>query len=203
MSNMSLLLTTRKFYSRVFIAVLFVLLLFCRPMIPLRSNFSALMTWFGYALVIAGALGRVYASLFIGGQKNTTLVRQGPFSVVRNPLYVSSFIAVMGCALQTGMLTFPLVIAVAFAVYYPKVVKAEEAHLEQIFGEPYRAFLNEVPRWWPKLALWQQPEYVDCKPLFVYKTMRDAVIFFLPFPLIWLIHLMQKNQILWMWFHLP
>ncbi len=140
------------------------------------------MLWLGYALVIIGAFGRIYCSAFIGGRKNDEVVREGPFSVVRNPLYVFSFLALVGIGLESGMFTLLALLVGAFILYYPLVVDKEEAYLKNKFGEPYAAYKREVPRWKPNFKLWKEPEQVDAKPKFIRRTAMDAAIFFLPLP---------------------
>ena len=161
------------------------------------------LAWLGYAFVIFGAFGRVYCSAFIGGRKNDEVVRAGPFSVVRNPLYVFSFIAMVGIGLQSGMLLVTVVLITAFIFYYPMVVAKEEAYLENKFGEPYAKYKREVPRWIPNMALWSEPEQIDAKPKFIRKTMLDASIFFLPLLCFAIINSLQADKILPVWLTLP
>lgn len=203
MTDLPKLLKERQMHSRMFAVGVVLLVLFCRPLLPLRSFSGQLMVWIGYALVIAGAMGRIYCSLFIGGRKNNAVVRDGPFSVVRNPLYVFSFLAMVGCGLQTGMLTVTVLLIAAFALYYPQVVAKEEQFLSHKFGEAYEAYKREVPRWEPDFKLWRQPEEVAVKPEFVYKTIKDAAVFFLPLPLLSVLHTLQGRKILAAWLQLP
>lgn len=65
------------------------------------------------------------------------LITEGPFSVVRNPLYFGSFLAMAGVALATGSVTFLAVMFVAFCFYYRVTVKREESFLEAKFGARY------------------------------------------------------------------
>ena len=87
------------------------------------------------------------------GAKNDVVVRDGPFSVVRNPLYVFSFIAMMGIGLESRMYTVFVLLCGAYILYYPKVVKKEEEFLKAKFGEPYEKYMLEVPRWIPNLKI--------------------------------------------------
>ena len=201
MSDAPKLLKIRQFHSRIFVAVLVVVLLVSHPLIT--GNLRDIMLWLGYPLVIAGAMGRAYCSLYIGGRKNETVVRQGPFSVVRNPLYVFSFLAVVGIGLQSGMIFFAAALIGGFILYYPLVVEKEEQFLLHKFGEPYAAYLREVPRWIPNLKLWQEPETVESMPKFVRKTFMDAALFFLPLPCFAFIGWLQAQAILPVWLTLP
>lgn len=197
------LVKARQNHSRIFVVILVLVLLISKPMFAAGDFPRECMLWFGYAMVIFGAFGRVYCSAFIGGRKNDEVVRAGPFSVVRNPLYVFSFIAMIGIGLQSGMILLTLCLIVAFVLYYPLVVAKEEAFLEHKFGEPYIKYKQEVPRWIPNMKLWNEPEQVDAKPKFIRKTMLDASIFFLPLLCFALIASLQAHNILPVWLTLP
>ncbi len=202
MSNPKLL-KSRQFHSRVFAVLLVAALLVSQPMLDAGKFPRECMLWLGYALVIFGAFGRVYASAFIGGRKNDEVVRVGVFSVVRNPLYVFSFIAVVGIGLQSGMLLVLAALVAVFVLYYPLVVAKEEAFLTHKFGEPYEKYTREVPRWLPNIRLWNEPEQMDCKPKFIRHTIQDAFIFFLPMPAFALINALQASGVLPIWLSLP
>ena len=136
----------------------------------------------GYFLIIVCVLGRSYSTLFIGGRKNNEVICVGPYSIVRNPLYVFSFLGVVGIGLQTSTITFALLLPLIFLLYYPFVVLREESFLLHKFGQSYRDYMHQVPRWIPKPSLWREPEHVDTSPAFVRRTMLDASIFFLALP---------------------
>lgn len=203
MTDIPLLHKTRQFHSRIFMVLVVLIMLFCKPMLGPRSFLFQVMVWSGYALVISGVLGRIYCSLFIGGRKNQSIVRQGPFSVVRNPLYLFSFIALLGCGLQSGMITVVIVLVVAFALYYPQVVQKEEEYLSHSFGEDYESYKREVPRWEADFSLWKEPEIVEVKPAFVFKTMKDAAVFFVPLPCFMILNLLHSKKYLAVWLQLP
>lgn len=197
------LLKARQRHSRLFAALLVVFLMFSRPMLVDGSVIRDMFFWLGYVLVLVGAFGRVYCSAYIGGRKNDEVVRHGVFSIVRNPLYVFSFIATVGIGMQSGMLTVLLVLVAAFAMYYPLVVAKEEAFLLHKFGDSYEKYTKEVPRWLPNLKLWNEPEHVDAKPKFIRNTILDALVFFLPFPCFSLIAKLHLLGIIPVLFTLP
>lgn len=202
MSNPKLL-KARINHSRIFAVILLLMLLISKPLFDANHFPRECMLWLGYAMVIFGAFGRVYCSAFIGGRKNDEVIRSGSFSVVRNPLYVFSFIAMVGIGLQSGMLLVTGVLIAAFVMYYPLVVEKEEKFLENKFGEPYAVYKKEVPRWIPNLKLWNEPEQVDAKPKFIRKTMLDASVFFLAMPCFTIINALQTHSILPVWLTLP
>jgi protein-S-isoprenylcysteine O-methyltransferase Ste14 len=203
MTDIPKLLKARRNHSKLFAILAIALLLVSQPLLPEGDFVRELMLWVGYVLVIFGAMGRAYCSTFIGGRKNDEVVREGPFSVVRNPLYVFSFIAVVGIGLQSGMYTMLFLLAGAFMLNYPLVVEREEAFLLNKFGAPYETYMQEVPRWIPNPNLWREPEQFDARPRFIRRTLLDATFFFLPLPCFALIGMLHAHGVLSLWLTLP
>jgi len=170
----------RRMHSWWFVLVLVPLVLFSMSFMKEGAWEEELLEALGFCFIIVCVLGRSYCSLFIGGIKNKMVVRQGPFSVVRNPLYVFSFLGIIGIGIMSMRLSILAVLVLAFVLYYRLTVKKEEAFLTHKFGEDYMRYLKEVPRWIPRFTLWQEPEEVVARPHFVRQTMLDALIFFLP-----------------------
>lgn len=190
------LLKKRQKHSRWFVAAVVFALLFIEAPLQRGPLFYALVNPLGVILIALCIVGRSYCSAFIGGVKNDVLMREGPFSVVRNPLYVFSFIGLAGIGLLSGMLTLTAGFLLAFIVYYQFVVAREEAFLLKKFGDGYQAYLREVPRWWPKWSLWHEPEQITVRPKFLRQTMADALIFLLPLPCFALLHILHAQGLL-------
>ena len=183
---------SRMLHTKYFILFMVPVAVLVSAVLEHKQPLHEAMEWLGHALVILCVLGRSYSSLFIGGKKNDALIMDGPYSIVRNPLYVFSFLGVVGIGLQSGVITLTTVLALAFVFYYPSVIKHEEARLEYNFGSRYRAYMQRVPRWWPNWSLWSEPELVVARPKFLRKTMLDALPFFLAFPAFELIKYLQQ-----------
>jgi len=83
-----------------------------------RWKLSATTEWVidsvALLLLLTACLGRVWCIMYIGGQKNTSVVTAGPYSMVRNPLYVFSFIGAIGLVLMTHS----MVIAALLLIFY-------------------------------------------------------------------------------------
>lgn len=66
------------------------------------DNFTAnILRGIGIFLVIVGVIGRLWATMFIGGMKNegvdgNSFVDYGAYSLCRNPLYLFSFVGLLG-----------------------------------------------------------------------------------------------------------
>ncbi len=190
------LLKERMRYTSYFAVALVPLVLFQVGMVDPQNMLHEIMEGAGYPLVLLAVLGRAYCTLFIGGKKNVQVVRLGPYSVVRNPLYVFSFLGVLGVGLESASPVLLGVLVLAFWYYYPKVVAHEEAFLAHRLGEPYRAYLREVPRWMPRFGLWKSAETVEADPRLVLKTMLDASVFVLPLMVFELVEMLHANGVL-------
>jgi len=197
------LLKARIRHTRMFFFALLPFILFSRGMLAEDGAAHALMGWAGYLMVIVCVLGRGYCSAFIGGRKNDMLIAEGPFSLMRNPLYVFSFIGVMGIGLQSGMATLALTLSLCFMFYYPKVVAREEAYLLNRFGDVYRDYMRKTPRWLPQWKNWIEPEYISTQPRLFRETLRDASVFFAAFPIFALLGWLHQQGIIPVYFLLP
>jgi protein-S-isoprenylcysteine O-methyltransferase Ste14 len=105
----------------------------------------------GAAFLAAGAAMRTWAAGHI--RKREALAVTGPYAHTRNPLYFGSFLMACG-ALVMGRNPW---LAAAFLVVavpvYHVVIRKEEVLLAGIFGEAYRAYTREVPRFLPRLVV--------------------------------------------------
>ena len=137
----------------------------------------------GFGLLIVAALGRVWCLSFIAGVKNEVLVTEGPYSVVRNPLYVFNFIGAMGLGLAVENPLLALLLAMGFAAFYPGVVKHEETVLAQAFGESYARYRSTTPRWIPRRSNYREPESWAINPRKFRAGLLDAMWFLWAFML--------------------
>lgn len=143
--------------------------------------------WAGLALgagllaVIGAVLGRIWCALYIAGRKNAELCQDGPYSLVRNPLYVFSLIGAAGVALATlRPLLVPVVVAL-FLAYYHAVIRSEEARLQALFPQTYPAYRSEVPRFLPRLGGFRSRSALTLNPADVTRAMREVIWFPLAF----------------------
>jgi protein-S-isoprenylcysteine O-methyltransferase Ste14 len=110
----------------------------------------------GMLIIAAGELTRIYAVSFIGGvsrtrtrSTNQSLITDGAFSIIRNPLYVGNFFITFGAAAYTGVLWMVVLAAIAFFFQYRYIVRYEESLLTSKFGDDYVEYCKRVPRWVP------------------------------------------------------
>ena len=197
------LLKARIRHTRLFVFALLPLLIFSLGMMAEGGVFHEVSEWGGHIMVILCVLGRGYCSAFIGGRKNDKLICEGPFSIVRNPLYVFSFIGIAGVGLQSGKITIMALLMLGFILYYPKVVAREEAHLLNKLGGVYQEYLHRTPRWWPRWKNWIEPEYITTQPRLLRETLRDAAMFFIAWPVFELLDMLQAQGLIPVYVFLP
>jgi len=78
------------------------------------------------------------------------LVVTGPYRYVRNPMYVSALLLLVG---EMLLLEAPVLLRYAagfFVVVHLFVVFYEEPTLRRMFGESYERYRQSVPRWLPR-----------------------------------------------------
>lgn len=168
----------RILISRLFaVALVAVILVSSSAFMEKFPFLSTLLFFAGIVLVSVACLGRLWCSLYIAGYKTDTLITQGPYSVCRNPLYFFSLVGAIGVGLATETVLIPTLIFLAFAVYYPLVIKSEEAGLLKMHGTAFSTYFQRVPRFFPRLSQFTEPDEYVVKPKVFRHHMLDAVWF--------------------------
>jgi len=150
----------------------------------------------GLVLILSGALGRIWSSLYLNGRKNTELMTHGPYSLTRNPLYVFSIMGVTGMGLLSGSLLTGLISGGLIYLVFNWVIAQEEDTLEMIFGEPYANYKRHVPRLGVTLRQWNNPENLEISMKALGRTVREALCFLLAGPFFILLNYLHKDGIL-------
>lgn len=104
----------------------------------------------GTLLIGLGAAVRLWAGLYIGGRKERDLVTSGPYSCVRNPLYLGNLLAASGIAALTCSPDVFVFTVAATATVYVATIRQEQRKLLPIFGAAYDRYLREVPSLLPR-----------------------------------------------------
>lgn len=139
--------------------------------------------FFGLGLIVLCICGRMICTLYIGGRKIETLVTDGPYSVVRNPLYSLSIVGAIGMGAQLGSITLAIATGAVVYLVFLLVILKEEQVLSSRFGATYTAYLSRVPRLFPNFRLWRDVDKVEVNPRLVRVTALDASIFLVSIPL--------------------
>jgi protein-S-isoprenylcysteine O-methyltransferase Ste14 len=80
-----------------------------------------------------------------------TLTITGSYSFARNPIYIGNIMISCGAIVISEILWLvPLTLFYCLGIY-SLVIRYEESHLSDKYGELYRRYMSEVPRWVPKV----------------------------------------------------
>lgn len=106
----------------------------------------------GALVTLAGVGFAIWARLTLGAnwsgtvtlKQGHTLVRRGPYRVVRHPIYTGILAALAGTALAQGWVHSFLALAVCAFGFWLKSLTEEQFMVDQ-FGEEYLRYRQEVP----------------------------------------------------------
>jgi len=99
-------------------------------------------------LLAIGLIVRIWAAGVL--HKNKTVTSTGPYSYVRNPLYLGSFLLGLGFCFLTHKLWIVIFGLGLFALIYGFTIYSEERELENRFGDAYREYKKKVPSFIPR-----------------------------------------------------
>jgi len=108
-------------------------------------------------LLVAGAIVRTWASSYLSASvvyaaevKSDSLVADGPYRWVRNPLYFANLLLAAGMGAVMSRIGF-LFAVLAIPVFCYRLILREEEELQASRGSQYEAYRRRVPRLWPAL----------------------------------------------------
>jgi protein-S-isoprenylcysteine O-methyltransferase Ste14 len=154
------------------LATLFLVAVSERPLC--RGMAGEIVQLAGLACIACAALGRIWTSAFIAGHKDATLVREGPYSALRHPLYAFSLLAMLGVGLATRSLTISVAITTAFAAIYARAAGREDAFLARTHGDAFAEYARQVRAFRPDPGAYRVPESLDIRPRVYWKAFLDA-----------------------------
>jgi protein-S-isoprenylcysteine O-methyltransferase Ste14 len=160
-------IATKIFKYRSYTPIPFVILML------IFENATITSLLIGFVIAVSGELIRLWGVSWAGSETRTTggvggtyLVISGPFAHVRNPLYLGNILMYLGLGIMS-MSLFPYLQIVAilfFIMQYQFIVKEEEGFLIKKFGDEYQKYLQNVPRFFPRVTKYKdasipQPNY--------------------------------------------
>ena len=103
----------------------------------------------GLLLVVLGEGLRIWVTGHL--QKNLELTATGPYAFVKNPLYLGTFLLIVGFCLMANQLLLMAIGAGVFIFYYAPNKKRKEAdRLADRFGQAWIDYEASVPDYWPR-----------------------------------------------------
>jgi protein-S-isoprenylcysteine O-methyltransferase Ste14 len=146
-----------KYRSYTPLVFIIPMLLFARPTV-----FTMVI---GAILVAIGEALRFWGVSYAGSETRTTgnvgassLVTQGPFAYVRNPLYIGNILMYFGISIMSNSL-FPFLQIISilyFTFQYYFIIIEEEGFLMEKFTEKYNNYYKSVNRFLPKTTPYPQ-----------------------------------------------
>ena len=125
-------------------------------------------SWGLFSLVV-GLVGLFFRVLVAGyTPKNTSgrntreqvadvLNISGWYSVVRHPLYLGNYIMGLGISLFPFSWWMPVIYTLTFALYYERIMAAEEDFLRGKFGDNFEKWSAATPGFFPDFSKWDSP----------------------------------------------
>ena len=133
---------------RVCGAILFFPILLIRPYLD-ETVLGCCLEIIGVILIFVCLVGRCWAILYLGGNKNVKLTTTGPYSLCRHPLYLFSIVGVVGVGFMLQSVVYTVVLTSVTFLIHLYGIRKEEAYLSDKFGEAYVAYRNSTPRFIP------------------------------------------------------
>lgn len=112
----------------------------------------------GFAVALAGEILRIWAVSFIGSESRTTagvggsnLVTQGPFGLMRNPLYIGNIMIYCGVGIMSNALFpwLPIAAFIYFVFQYYVIIINEEEYLRETFQDKFDVYYKTTNRFIP------------------------------------------------------
>ena len=96
----------------------------------------------GLVIALFGQIFRIYAAGFIF--KNKQLASNGPYALVRHPLYLGNVLILIGFTVASANLYVLLGAVLFFLIWYPAAIAYEDNKLEGIFEDEWREWSKNI-----------------------------------------------------------
>jgi len=189
--------------SRITVALILLVTVLSTSSLPVPPVADIALELFSFLLVLVGMFGRLWALSYISGHKTKDLIRHGPYSMVRNPLYLFSLLGSLGIGIATNNILVLALILLLFAVYYPLAIKAEEKHLLETHGVAFLSYREKTPCFIPRFSLYQEPRTYTIDTRAFRRSFFSVMWFPIGYMLVLVIDRLHALNILPVIFHIP
>lgn len=154
-----------------FITALAVLLIAAFPRLFLRSGeaepWGEVAEIFGVTFILLGQLFRTSARGYKSehSREGQLLIQGGPYSLVRNPMYLGILLIGLGIVLMLFEWWVVCIFLVVFVGRYILLIFKEEKKLLALFPEDYPLYCRRVPRFLPSLSALVDKDITGYLPL--------------------------------------
>jgi protein-S-isoprenylcysteine O-methyltransferase Ste14 len=187
---------SRVMISRIFAVLVLLLVIFTMPSFKQGDLADILSDTSGLFLLTICSMGRLWALLYISGKKTQEVITDGPYSIVRHPLYLFSFIGAIGIGLTSDNILVLVALVIFYLSYYPLTILSEEKTLTKKFGQAYIDYAKRTPRFLPKLSLYKSPSQVVINADIFLKNIAIGMWFIWLFILFNVIQMLQTMGII-------
>jgi protein-S-isoprenylcysteine O-methyltransferase Ste14 len=104
----------------------------------------------GVPIAALGLFLRAWAAGHLA--KNQRLAQDGPYALMRNPLYVGTLLVAVGLVVAAAEWRLAVLFGLVFAFVYLPVIELEEQHLRKLFPE-YESYAQRVPVLFPRFPV--------------------------------------------------
>jgi protein-S-isoprenylcysteine O-methyltransferase Ste14 len=180
MTQMKFLKSTQRYrilMSRIFAILIILLLIFTSCSFPSDGLPALACNVTGLLMVVLCAYGRLWASFYICGNKSKNLITEGPYSMVRNPLYFFSLVGACGLGIASKNVVGLVMILALFVLYYPFVVIAEEKNLLERHKDAFKDYMLSTPRFFPRISQLKEPQSFEVNVHSYRKAYLDSMWF--------------------------
>ena len=122
----------------------------------------------GTLFIAGGEFLRIWAVGYAGASTRARtlgaardLVTTGPYSYVRNPLYLGNFLLSFGVCLLSNVYWLVAVLVIGYFCQYLPIIALEETYLLESCGSIYQAYREQVPRFLPQFRPYLHPSDHD------------------------------------------
>lgn len=154
--------------------IILALSLVALPRYPDAIDRAGLDRWWGILCLLVSFAGLGVRVLTLGftasrtsgrntrEQRADSLNTTGIYSIVRHPLYLGNAIIGLGIILMSRSWWMTLIYALAFWLYYERIMLAEEGYLRSKFGSEFTEWANQTPAFLPRFRNWKRPDFPFC-----------------------------------------
>jgi protein-S-isoprenylcysteine O-methyltransferase Ste14 len=121
----------------------------------------------GIGAILSGQLLRVSSRGYKSehSRQGGALITDGPYSLVRNPMYLGIILIGLGIVLTLFNWWVALIFAVFFIAVYARLIITEEKKLLECFGKEYQGYQERTPRLFPRLSTLLRKDIKEHLPL--------------------------------------
>jgi protein-S-isoprenylcysteine O-methyltransferase Ste14 len=152
----------------IIFACLFLLVLFPLKFLRLgHGSTDDILEIVGLSFILFGQLLRVTSRGYKSENSSNghRLIKDGPYGVVRNPMYLGIIFISLGIVLMLFQIWVVVLFITFFLIRYISLINKEEKNLIKMFGQEYINYQKKVPRLFPSITTFFNKDISEFLPL--------------------------------------